>query len=37
MPVVIAIAVAFSPVGLSAQKKKDKVEVTTEGIDSKLL
>jgi photosystem II stability/assembly factor-like uncharacterized protein len=37
IPVVIAMTVAFSPVDLSAQKKKEKVEDKTEGIDSGLL
>ena len=31
MPVVIAMTVAFSPVELKAQKKKDKEEEKTEG------
>ena len=33
MPVVIAMAVAFSPVELNAQKKKNKEEEKIEGID----
>ena len=37
IPAVIAIAVVFSPVQINAQKKKNKEEEKTEGIDSKLL
>ncbi len=37
MPVCIAIALLFSPVELSAQKKKNKEEEKTEGIDAGLL
>jgi photosystem II stability/assembly factor-like uncharacterized protein len=34
MPVVIAMAVVFSPVELKAQKKKEKEEELTDGIDA---
>lgn len=37
MPVVIAMAVAFSPVELNAQKKKDKEEEISNEIDAALL
>jgi len=37
IPVVIAMALVFSPVELSAQKRKSKEVEKTEGIDSKLL
>ncbi len=37
IPVVIAMAVVFSPVEVEAQKKKNKEEEKTEGIDSTLL
>ncbi|MCK4992960.1 MAG: hypothetical protein KAS29_20825, partial [Bacteroidales bacterium] len=37
IPVVIAMAVVFSPVELFVQKKKSKEEEKTEGIDTGLL
>jgi len=37
IPVVVAMAIILSPVELLAQKKKNKEEVTAEGIDSGLL
>ncbi|MBE9518260.1 MAG: glycosyl hydrolase, partial [Bacteroidetes bacterium] len=37
IPVVITMAVLFSPVEVNAQKKKNKEEEKVEGVDSKLL